>query len=48
VHALVSNTDMLVTSGSDLAIVTPGARQILGEMSLDLLQRNMGLIRKIA
>ena len=44
---LVSGTDMSVTRGSDLAIVTAGARQIPGETRLDLLQRNVALFRKI-
>uniref|UniRef100_A0A804PEG6 Lactate/malate dehydrogenase N-terminal domain-containing protein n=1 Tax=Zea mays TaxID=4577 RepID=A0A804PEG6_MAIZE len=44
---LVSGTDMSVTRGSDLVIVTAGARQIQGETRLDLLQRNVALFRKI-
>ncbi|CAD6341668.1 unnamed protein product [Miscanthus lutarioriparius] len=44
---LVSDTDMSVTRGSDLAIVTAGARQIPGETRLNLLQRNVALFRKI-
>ncbi|GJN18762.1 hypothetical protein PR202_gb05959 [Eleusine coracana subsp. coracana] len=44
---LVSDTDMAVTKGSDLAIVTAGARQIPGETRLNLLQRNVSLFRKI-
>ncbi|KAL5196398.1 hypothetical protein ABZP36_008363 [Zizania latifolia] len=44
---LVSDTDMAVTRGSDLAIVTAGARQIPGETRLNLLQRNVALFRKI-
>ncbi|GJM89966.1 hypothetical protein PR202_ga06198 [Eleusine coracana subsp. coracana] len=45
---LVSDTDIAaVTRGSDLAIVTAGARQIPGETRLNLLQRNVSLFRKI-
>ncbi|CAN6247552.1 unnamed protein product [Urochloa humidicola] len=44
---LVSDTDITVTKGSDLAIVTAGARQIPGETRLNLLQRNVALFRKI-
>ncbi|OEL34016.1 L-lactate dehydrogenase [Dichanthelium oligosanthes] len=44
---LVSDTDIAVTRGSDLAIVTAGARQIPGEMRLNLLRRNVALFRKI-
>ena len=44
---LVSDTDLAVTRGSDLAIVTAGARQIPGESRLNLLQRNVALLRKI-
>lgn len=44
---LVSDTDLAVTKGSDLAIVTAGARQIPGETRLNLLQRNVSLFRKI-
>ncbi|KAF8676764.1 hypothetical protein HU200_046813 [Digitaria exilis] len=44
---LVSDTDISITRGSDLAIVTAGARQIPGETRLDLLQRNVSLFRKI-
>ncbi|CAN6227117.1 unnamed protein product [Urochloa humidicola] len=44
---LVSDTDIAVTKGSDLAIVTAGARQIPGETRLNLLQRNVALFRKI-
>ncbi|RLN08189.1 L-lactate dehydrogenase A-like [Panicum miliaceum] len=44
---LVSDTDIAVTRGSDIAIVTAGARQIPGETRLNLLQRNVALFRKI-
>jgi L-lactate dehydrogenase len=44
---LVSDTDIAVTAGSDLAIVTAGARQIPGETRLNLLQRNVALFRRI-
>jgi L-lactate dehydrogenase len=43
---LISDTDLAtVTTGSDLAIVTAGARP--GEMCLNLLQRNVTMFRKI-
>ena len=44
---LMSDTDIAVTGGSDLAIVTAGARQIPGETRLNLLHRNVALFRKI-
>jgi L-lactate dehydrogenase len=36
-----------VTTGSDICIVTAGARQINGESRLNLLQRNVALFKKI-
>ncbi|KAF7828404.1 L-lactate dehydrogenase B [Senna tora] len=44
IHA---STDYSVTVGSDLCIVTAGARQIAGESRLNLLQRNVSLFRSI-
>ncbi|OAY85015.1 L-lactate dehydrogenase A [Ananas comosus] len=44
---IVSGTDYAVTAGSDLAIVTAGARQLPGETRLDLLHRNVALFRTV-
>ncbi|KAK7307791.1 hypothetical protein VNO77_41165 [Canavalia gladiata] len=44
IHA---STDYSVTAGSDLCIVTAGARQMSGESRLNLLQRNVALFQKI-
>lgn len=44
IHA---STDYSVTVGSDLCIVTAGARQIVGESRLNLLHRNVSLFRSI-
>ncbi|KAJ4712770.1 L-lactate dehydrogenase [Melia azedarach] len=44
IHASV---DYSVTAGSDLCIVTAGARQIAGESRLNLLQRNLALFKTI-
>lgn len=44
---IVSGTGIELTGGSDLVIVTAGARQIPGETRLNLLQRNVALFRKI-
>ena len=44
---IVADVDYAVTAGSDLCIVTAGARQILGETRLNLVQRNVTLFRKI-
>ncbi|GAB4834198.1 hypothetical protein Ancab_032463 [Ancistrocladus abbreviatus] len=44
---IVASVDYSVTAGSDLCIVTAGARQISGESRLNLLQRNVALFRKI-
>ena len=42
-----ASTDYAVTAGSDLCIVTAGARQVSGESRLNLLQRNVALFRSI-
>uniref|UniRef100_A0A0A0KKM5 Lactate/malate dehydrogenase N-terminal domain-containing protein n=1 Tax=Cucumis sativus TaxID=3659 RepID=A0A0A0KKM5_CUCSA len=42
-----ASTDYSITAGSDLCIVTGGARQIAGESRLNLLQRNVALFQKI-
>ncbi|KAL2348146.1 hypothetical protein Fmac_002146 [Flemingia macrophylla] len=42
-----ASIDYAVTTGSDLCIVTAGARQINGESRLNLLQRNVTLFQKI-
>ncbi|KAL0928310.1 hypothetical protein M5K25_000184 [Dendrobium thyrsiflorum] len=42
-----ASTDYAITAGSDLCIVTAGARQIVGESRLDLVQRNLTLFREI-
>ena len=44
IHASV---DYELTFGSDLCIVTAGARQVPGESRLNLLQRNVALFRSI-
>ncbi|KDP39851.1 hypothetical protein JCGZ_03382 [Jatropha curcas] len=44
---IIASTDYSVTVGSDLCIVTAGARQIPGESRLNLLQRNVALFEKI-
>ncbi|XP_020112494.1 L-lactate dehydrogenase B-like [Ananas comosus] len=44
---IMSGTDYAVTAGSDLAIVTAGARQLPGETRLDLLHRNVALFRTV-
>ncbi|XP_020112506.1 L-lactate dehydrogenase B-like isoform X1 [Ananas comosus] len=44
---IVSGTYYAVTAGSDLAIVTAGARQLPGETRLDLLHRNVALFRTV-
>ncbi|KAJ4840798.1 hypothetical protein Tsubulata_037175 [Turnera subulata] len=44
---ILASTDYKVTAGSDLCIVTAGARQINGESRLNLLQRNVALFRQI-
>ncbi|KAK9984655.1 hypothetical protein SO802_034180 [Lithocarpus litseifolius] len=44
IHASV---DYEITFGSDLCIVTAGARQVPGESRLNLLQRNVALFRNI-
>ncbi|XP_044486455.1 L-lactate dehydrogenase B-like [Mangifera indica] len=42
-----ASVDYSVTVGSDLCIVTAGARQIAGESRLNLLQRNVALFKNI-
>ncbi|PSS04061.1 L-lactate dehydrogenase [Actinidia chinensis var. chinensis] len=44
---ILADTDYAVTAGSDLCIVTAGARQNPGESRLSLLQRNLALFRSI-
>ncbi|KAI3835477.1 hypothetical protein MKX03_034567 [Papaver bracteatum] len=44
---IVASVDYEVTSGSDLCIVTAGARQIPGESRLNLIHRNLNLFKKI-
>ncbi|KAF6145703.1 hypothetical protein GIB67_010664 [Kingdonia uniflora] len=44
---ILASVDYAVTAGSDLCIVTAGARQIARESRLNLLQRNLELFRMI-
>ncbi|GAA0183295.1 dehydrogenase [Lithospermum erythrorhizon] len=44
---ITADVDYSVTAGSDLCIVTAGARQIQGESRLNLIQRNLALFKKI-
>ncbi|CAN4075986.1 unnamed protein product [Withania somnifera] len=44
---IVASVDYSVTSGSDLCIVTAGARQNPGESRLNLLQRNLAMYKGI-
>uniref|UniRef100_A0A7N0U014 L-lactate dehydrogenase n=1 Tax=Kalanchoe fedtschenkoi TaxID=63787 RepID=A0A7N0U014_KALFE len=44
---IYASVDPAITAGSDLVIVTAGARQIGDESRLNLLQRNVGLYSKI-
>lgn len=44
---ILASVDYAVTVGSDLCIVTAGARQNPGESRLNLLQRNVALFRSI-
>ncbi|XP_059657504.1 L-lactate dehydrogenase B-like [Cornus florida] len=44
---ILASVDYSVTAGSDLCIVTAGARQIAGESRLNLIQRNLSLFSKI-
>ncbi|KAK9276485.1 hypothetical protein L1049_006019 [Liquidambar formosana] len=44
---IIASVDYSVTVGSDLCIVTAGARQISGESRLNLLQRNVALFSSI-
>uniref|UniRef100_A0A5B7B923 L-lactate dehydrogenase n=1 Tax=Davidia involucrata TaxID=16924 RepID=A0A5B7B923_DAVIN len=44
---IIASVDYSVTVGSDLCIVTAGARQIAGESRLNLIQRNLSLFSVI-
>lgn len=44
---IVADTDYRITAGSDICIITAGARQREGETRLSLLDRNVTLFRKI-
>ncbi|WCJ25948.1 L-lactate dehydrogenase A chain [Euphorbia peplus] len=44
---ITASVDYSSTAGSDLCIITAGARQISGESRLNLLQRNVSLFKKI-
>ncbi|XP_021823874.1 L-lactate dehydrogenase B-like [Prunus avium] len=44
---IIADIDYAVTVGSDLCIVTAGARQIPGESRLNLLHRNVALFRNV-
>lgn len=44
---ITASTDYAVTAGSNLCIITAGARQIAGESRLDLVQRNLSIFREI-
>ncbi|TXG51128.1 hypothetical protein EZV62_023652 [Acer yangbiense] len=44
---ILASVDYSATVGSDLCIVTAGARQVAGESRLNLLQRNVALFRDI-
>ncbi|KAK7389269.1 hypothetical protein VNO78_24122 [Psophocarpus tetragonolobus] len=44
---ILASVDYDITAGSDLCIVTAGARQIPGESRLNLLQRNLSLFRAV-
>lgn len=44
---ITASVDYSNTVGSDLVIVTAGARQISGESRLNLLQRNLSLFKKV-
>ncbi|KAF3448359.1 hypothetical protein FNV43_RR09072 [Rhamnella rubrinervis] len=44
---IIASVDYAVTAGSDLCIITAGARQIAGESRLNLLHRNVALFRNI-
>lgn len=44
---IVAGVDYAVTAGSDLLIVTAGARQVAGESRLNLVQRNVALFSRI-
>ncbi|GAA0177725.1 dehydrogenase [Lithospermum erythrorhizon] len=44
---ITADVDYAVTAGSDICIVTAGARQIPGESRLNLMQRNLALFKMI-
>jgi len=44
---IVANTDYAVTAGSDICVITAGARQRDGESRLDLVERNLHLFKSI-
>ncbi|CAL9060935.1 unnamed protein product [Musa banksii] len=44
---ILASTDYSVTAGSDICIITAGARQLPGETRLSLLQRNLALFKQI-
>ncbi|XP_078440227.1 L-lactate dehydrogenase-like [Wolffia australiana] len=44
---ITASSDPAITAGSDLCIITAGARQIPGESRLDLVHRNVHLFRAI-
>ncbi|WOL05003.1 hypothetical protein Cni_G13726 [Canna indica] len=44
---IVASSDYSVTTNSNLYIITAGARQLPGEMRLNLLQRNLALFKHI-
>ncbi|GLJ38436.1 hypothetical protein SUGI_0782740 [Cryptomeria japonica] len=44
---ITADTDYAVTAGSDLCVITAGARQRQGESRLDLLHRNLALFKSI-
>lgn len=44
---ITAATDYAATAGSDICIITAGARQNAGESRLDLLQRNVGIFKHV-
>ncbi|RWW42080.1 hypothetical protein BHE74_00052402 [Ensete ventricosum] len=44
---ILASPDYSVTAGSDICIITAGARQLPGETRLSLLQRNLALFKQI-
>lgn len=44
---IVADTDYAVTAGSDICVITAGARQREGESRLDLVERNLHLFKSI-